>query len=154
WRYVRQRKRATYRGSQISASAPEEANPPRARKRISLLTGSHHMQAYWVAGDLGNMQFSFPFTYLFEDRRWVPRNDVFLFDPSVRFSHQVWNTGCINCHATAGQPRQDSQTKVMRSRVAELGIACEACHGPAEEHVRLNLDPTRRYSLHRANKPD
>ncbi len=154
WRYVQQRKRATYREIRGAAPTPAEANPPRARKRITMLTGSHHMQAYWVASDSGNMQFSFPFTYLFEARRWVPRNDVFLFDPSVRFSHQVWNTGCLNCHATGGQPRQDVRTKVMQTRAAELGIACEACHGPADQHVRVNLDPARRYQWHRANQPD
>ena len=27
----------------------------------------------------------------------------------------------------------------------ELGIACEACHGPAEEHVRFYQSPVRRY---------
>ena len=27
----------------------------------------------------------------------------------------------------------------------ELGIACEACHGPAEEHVRFYRSPVRRY---------
>lgn len=31
--------------------------------------------------------------------------------------------------------------------MAELGIACEACHGPGELHVRANTDPLRRYVL-------
>src|SRR5881396_2172322 len=58
WRYVRQLKQAAYRQGRLSARPPEEASPPRARKRITMLTGSHHMQAYWVASDYGDMQFS------------------------------------------------------------------------------------------------
>ena len=32
--------------------------------------------------------------------------------------------------------------------MVELGIACERCHGAAEEHVRANRNPARRYALH------
>ena len=96
WRYVQTLKRASNR----AISTAVEANPPRTKKRISMLTGSHHMQAYWIASDRGNMQFSFPFTYLFHDQRWAPRNDVFLLDPSIQWVQQIWNVNCINCHAT------------------------------------------------------
>jgi hypothetical protein len=154
WRYVRTLQRAAYEEGRAANPPIAEPNPPRARKRITMLTGSHHMQAYWVAGDFGNMQFSFPFTYLFEDERWVPRNDVFLFDPKAHYTHQVWNVGCIGCHATAGQPRQDPQTRIIQSRTAELGIACEACHGPADEHIRRNVVPSRRYIGRRAARGD
>ena len=41
--------------------------------RVSMVTGSHHMQAYWVPSNSGNGQLSLPFTYLFDDKRWVPR---------------------------------------------------------------------------------
>lgn len=150
WRYVQTLKRA----ARQAISPSEESNPPRTRKRISMLTGSHRMQAYWIPSDHGNMQFSFPFTYLFRDQRWAPRNDVFLIDPSYPWIQQVWNVNCINCHATAGQPRQDPQTKVINSRAAELGISCESCHGPAEEHIRANSDPTRRYALHSSTNAD
>ncbi len=150
WRYVETLKRASGGGG----SVPGEGGAPRKKKRISMLTGSHHMQAYWVPSDYGNMQFSFPFTYLFDDQRWAPRNDVFLIDPSIPWIQQVWNVNCINCHATAGQPRQDEKTHVIQSRVAELGISCESCHGPAEEHLRVNSDPARRYALHASGEPD
>ena len=150
WRYVQTLKRAANR----PISPGEDSNPPRTKKRISMLTGSHHMQAYWVASEYGNMQFGFPFTYLFHDQRWAPRNDVFLIDPAIPWIQQVWNANCINCHSTGGQPRQDPTTKVMNSRAAELGISCESCHGPGEEHVRINSDPARRYAMHGSTNAD
>jgi len=153
WKYVEILKQTARQGGR-PASPFLTTNAPRARKQITMLTGSHHMQAYWVASRDGNMQFGFPFTYVFAEQRWLPRNDVFLLDPSVPWVPQVWNVHCINCHATAGQPRQDPQSKVIVSRAAELGIACEACHGPAEEHVRVNSDPARRYAQHHSGRPD
>jgi len=42
----------------------------------------------------------------------------------------------------------------MDTRVAEFGIACEACHGPGEEHARANRQPLRRYALHVTNGVD
>lgn len=150
WKYVQSLKRA----SRQPTHPEEAANPPRVKKQITMLTGSHHMQAYWVASGYGNRQFSFPFTYLFHDKRWAPRNDVFLLDPAIPWIQQVWNVNCINCHATAGQPRQDPTTKIIDSRTVELGISCESCHGPGEEHVRLNSDPQRRYAMHYAARGD
>ena len=153
WSYVRILQRAAHQKGQAK-EPPPVANPPRKNLPISLLTGSHHMQAYWVPSHYGNMQFGFPFTYLFEAARWVPRDDVFLFPPHGAFTMQVWNVNCIACHATAGQPRQDPRTKIIDTHAAEMGIACEACHGPAAPHVTANLDPTRRYARHRAGGPD
>ena len=121
---------------------------------VSMVTDSHHMQAYWVENQHGNQQFSFPFTYLFEQERWVPRRCVFLKDPKVRPWKQVWNVGCIDCHSTAGQPGQREDRVSFDTRVAEFGIACEACHGPAAEHIRRNSSPWRRYTLHFGGKGD
>ena len=106
------------------------------------------MQAFWVPSNVGNGQLSVPFTYLFDDRRWVPRGEVFLHPPGGRHQEQVWNVSCITCHTTAGQPNALVGGKEVRSQVAEMGIACEACHGPAEEHVAANQNPFRRYWLH------
>ena len=64
-----------------------------------------------------------------------------------------WNRDCINCHTTAGKRRIRDDGR-MDTRVAEFGIACEACHGPAERHVAVNHDPARRYRLHLSPGPD
>ena len=130
------------------------ALPPRVERRVTLTTGSHHMQTYWVAGDYGNQQFSVPFTYLFEDERWLPRNDVFLLPPDAPLALQMWNNNCLGCHATAGQPQIDSRDFIPRTRVAEYGIACESCHGPGEKHVEANTKPARRYALRRKQDGD
>jgi predicted CXXCH cytochrome family protein len=95
-----------------------------------------------------------PFTYLFDDRRWVPRGEVFLHPPGGRHQEQVWNVSCITCHTTGGQPHALVGGKEIRSQVGEMGIACEACHGPAEEHVAANQNPFRRYWLHLRGRGD
>ena len=56
----------------VSNSAGVERAGPRVERRISMVTGSHRMQAYWVDNGHGNQQFSLPFTFLFEQNRWVP----------------------------------------------------------------------------------
>ena len=111
-------------------------NPSRVKRQIVLATGSHHMQLYWAASGKGSRKHSIiPFVYLFHDQRWVPREDVFLRPPNAQRLVQVWNEVCIRCHTTGGQPRFDRRTLQMETRVAELGIACEMCHGPARKHV-------------------
>src|SRR5690606_5440952 len=45
----------------------------------------------------------------------------------------------------AGRPQHDPETDRFQTRVVELGIACEACHGPAAEHVRVHQNPVSRY---------
>ncbi len=59
-----------------------------------------------------------------------------------------WNDNCVFCHNVAPNPGRDPATGAFRTTVAELGVACEACHGPGEAHVRANADPVRRYTLH------
>jgi predicted CXXCH cytochrome family protein len=126
---------------------PPNEPPPRMELRVSMVTGSHHMQAFWVPSGVDNGQFSVPFTYLLEDRRWVPRTEVFLHPPDERQQIQVWNVSCITCHSTAGQPLVTGGRGAV-SRVAEMGIACEACHGSGEAHVAANRNPLRRYLHH------
>ncbi|MCD8533915.1 MAG: hypothetical protein LR011_03630 [Verrucomicrobia bacterium] len=124
------------------------------RRRLSLITGSHHMQVFWVPDEKGNFQFPFPFAWLVGDERWVPTRDTFLRDPALGTPGAEWNLVCIRCHAVTGQPRPNPTTAQFETRVGELGIACEACHGPGENHVSQNSHPVHRYLNHFRREPE
>ena len=117
-------------------SAPGEV-PKQVRYRLGLVTGSHHMQVFWFPPGAGNLQLGFPFTWLIEDERWVPRESAFVRDPTAPPAREVWNYVCIRCHATAGRSKPNYVRDAFETEVAELGISCEACHGPAERHVSM-----------------
>ncbi len=121
-----------------------------AAGRIVMTTGSHHMQAYWYESSGGQLE-QLPFVYLIRDRRWLANADSFLeppheeSEPIVRYT---WSDSCVTCHSTGGPwngtaAAGDATPEV---RVAELGISCEACHGPGEAHVAANRSPARRYT--------
>src|SRR5437868_5320188 len=79
------------------------------RHPVTLLTGSHHMQIYWYETGHDRSLGQLPFAYLKADRRWVPRNAIFL-EPPVALQPAAegrWNASCIACHTTLGQPRID-----------------------------------------------
>lgn len=114
------------------------------QKRVALTTGSHHQQIYWTENEKGNAMAPLPLVFLREDQRWVSVMDIFINDPAMPpWKLPSWNLICIRCHATGAEPRMGIDT-----RVAELGISCEACHGPGAQHIRLNRAPWRRYSLY------
>ena len=126
---------------------------PEDWKQLVMTTGSHQNQAYWVRGQQPNDLRLFPFAYLIQKGKWAPFNSIFISDPERTFQPPAWNFGCIDCHSTGGQPRPRNASH-MDTRVRELGIACEACHGPAEEHVRVNRNPLRRYTFHSTSRSD
>jgi hypothetical protein len=126
------------------------------RLPVTMTTGSHHMQAYWSPTTDGRLLEQVPFVYLLPEQRWVPRTATFLQPPSDDPPPDEtgrWNGGCIRCHATQGKPREKNSGH-MDTHVAEFGIACESCHGPAGQHVRANRNPLRRYGLHFGGGPD
>jgi predicted CXXCH cytochrome family protein len=94
-----------------------------------------------------------PAVYLVAEQRLVPRRDAFLNPPDGREHAVRWNSNCIQCHAVAGAPRHEQARDAYSSSVAELGIACEACHGAASEHVRAMQNPVSRYQAYDSPAP-
>ena len=123
------------------------------RKRIVMTTGSHHYQAYWYPSGKGRELSLLPFVYLIDEQRWVNRAFSFLKPPDAGWPPELgrWNTTCITCHTTHGRARLNGPNPID-SRVSEFGIACEACHGPGQQHVRLNRNPLHRYDQHLGGK--
>lgn len=46
-----------------------------------------------------------------------------------------WNSMCADCHNTALRKNYEPATDSYRTAMAEPGVGCEACHGPARAHV-------------------
>jgi len=144
WTHDQARARAGWKGFRVE----DPARAPRVWKRVGMTTGSHNFQAYWVPGRHGNLQFSLPMAWLVEEKRWIPRKDTFIRDPEAPSPNQIWNINCIQCHVTGGVPGRDPRSGLIESRVGEMGISCEACHGPGEAHVQAHRNPLRRYLRH------
>ena len=134
-----------------------EAERPRIRRQVVMITGSHHQNIYWYATGHDRGLNVLPAVYLIEDQRWVSRSAVVLHPPgqSVAMLNGHWNAICIVCHTTLGKTAFDTpyqsepfEMQAIDTTVAEFGIACESCHGPGQAHVEANRSPLRRYGLH------
>ena len=116
------------------------SEPGKGRQKVALVTGSHLMQVYWPEAGAGGRLEAFAYAYLLDDKRWVPNDATLLRPPAAKVTF-TWNRVCIKCHAVAGVPGYDAEADKAQTRVAELGISCEACHGPGMDHVMTKPEP-------------
>ena len=49
--------------------------------------------------------------------------------------NQNWNYMCADCHSTDLQKNYDLKDKKYDTTWSEIDVSCEACHGPASDHV-------------------
>lgn len=145
------------RGQAASGDPGPAGQAQRISREVVMITGSHHQQIYWYATGRDRLLGQLPGAYLIAERRWIPRRAAVLHPPDDPVFSETghWNAVCIACHTTSGKPEFDTpfgsqplEAQTVQTRVAEFGIACEACHGPAEAHVAANRNPLRRYQLH------
>lgn len=121
---------------------------------VSRTVGSHRYQQYLTRDPGSETYYRLHWLWHIEDQRWVHMNAVFLGDDAQHFDAQVstWNNNCVFCHNTGPEPKVSNvnqlRERAMRgeqvdvrselrfdTKVAELGIGCEACHGPGGEHL-------------------
>ena len=133
----------------LAASSRDAAAP---EWKLVMTTGLHHMQVYWYSSGRGRNVAMAPIVWLRDAQRWVPEPSSFLRPPTrkLQSGDPRWSYVCQECHATGQQPRLSADPKegVVDTVVAELGIACEACHGPGARHVEIHRNPLRRYVRH------
>jgi Doubled CXXCH motif (Paired_CXXCH_1)/Cytochrome c554 and c-prime len=132
---------------------------------VDKTVGSRRYQQYLAARDGALVRL--PVAYHIEERRWFHMNGAFLTpDPEPApalarsdYERHVtrWNDNCVFCHNVAPNPGMRAGpdgTARFETEVAELGVACEACHGPGLAHARANGNPLRRYALHLSGARD
>ena len=72
-----------------------------------------------------------------ESQRWIDWKEITPIPDGGHDFRQIWNANCFNCHATNLVQGYDVAARTYQSTWTEMGIGCEACHGPGRDHVAL-----------------
>ncbi len=113
--------------------------------RIVHIMGGKNVYYFLTPLERGRLQ-TLPVAYDVRTKKWFdtaasgvrhfphagPDAPVHWTDPMYTF-----NTSCHGCHVSQLSTNYDLKTDTYRTTWAEPGINCEACHGPAQEHVRV-----------------
>lgn len=121
-----------------------------AEFRISHTFGVYPLQQYLVPFPDGRLQ-ALPFAWDSRPKgeggqRWFflyPGEKILPGDPLhwTRLN-QNWNWMCADCHSTRLERNYDAEKDRYQTTFAEMNVACEACHGPASNHVAWAKQPS------------
>ena len=112
--------------------------------RVHSVAGIEPLQQYLLETEPGRLQ-SFDVVWDTEEKRWfhlypdqelAPDNGMHWTGP-----YKNWNARCAECHATGFEKNYDSATRRYRSTQSEIGVGCEACHGPGSAHLEWARSP-------------
>jgi predicted CXXCH cytochrome family protein len=114
--------------------------------KIYRTVGSRRMQQYVTKRN--GQYIRLPISYDLENKRWMSLNGSFFYPDNDNFKkHEAqWDLNCVFCHNVKAQPNYNRQTQLANTEVAELGIACGACHGQGAEHAQMAGSPLTRAS--------
>jgi predicted CXXCH cytochrome family protein len=129
--------------------------------KVDRLVGSHWLQEC-LHRQANGRYIRLPVLYHIGEKRWIHTNGAFLAPDTEDFWEKcrstAWNETCLFCHNTG--PKKNpvrgarGQPTGYASEVAELGISCEACHGPGGEHVERNQNPAHRFDIQLSGSGD
>jgi predicted CXXCH cytochrome family protein len=72
-----------------------------------------------------------------ETHQWIDYKEITPLPDDEHDYRQIWNVNCFNCHATNIERNFDRKTLRYATTWTEMGIGCEACHGPGGDHAGL-----------------
>jgi len=120
------------------------------RRVISVSHGGRPSETFAVHYTLGAKRFQGYLTRLPEGRiyvlpvfwhvaqkRWVDWKEITPVPDDDHDLRQIWNATCFNCHATDLDARFDLASKTFATAWSEMGVTCEACHGPGRPHIAM-----------------
>ena len=103
---------------------------------VDYTLGSKRYQGYLSTLPEGGI-YVLPVFWHVASRRWVDWKEITPIPDGAHDIRQIWNSNCFNCHGTNIAQGYDVAEKRYKSTWTEMGIGCEACHGPGREHVAL-----------------
>jgi len=140
---------------------PAIRRDPARTAEVGLVVGSRRYQQYFEREQQGSLvrYRRLPLFWHAGERRFLHLNGAFVeTDQNDWGAHRAeWNQNCIFCHNTGVVPGvtfgADGHRETTASRVGDLGIACEACHGPGRDHVEHNRSVVERYRRQLSSRP-
>ncbi len=128
----------------------EDADGARGTWTVVGVGGYRPLQQYLVETEPGRTQ-TFDIAWDLDEGRWYPvfPDQVLVPGDALHWSgpYKSWEARCAECHATGYTRDYDTVTRTYAPRMAEIGVGCEACHGPGSAHLawaaeREAYDPT------------
>ncbi len=125
-------------GGEVPTAQVTEKDGVMTEYDVHSVVGIEPLQQYLFETDPGRLQ-SFDVVWDTENERWFhlyPDQDL-PPDDGLHWTgpYKNWNARCAECHATGFEKNYDAQTRSYQSRQAEIGVGCEACHGPGSAHI-------------------
>ncbi|MBI3400707.1 MAG: tetratricopeptide repeat protein [Acidobacteria bacterium] len=120
---------------------------PAEKFQVDYTLGANRFQGYLSTLPDGRI-YVLPIFWHVESKRWLDWKEIApVPDHPQGDLRQIWNITCVNCHATNLARNHNPQTGTYATTWTEMGIGCEACHGPGAAHVAIakewDKDPLR-----------
>ncbi len=109
---------------------------------VKYVFGYSPLQQYLVEFEGGRLQ-TLALTWNTIEKNWYYMPDAVYRDEDVDHTNwlhwtnqaQNWNSMCADCHSTNLKKGYDPHTDTYHTTWFEINVSCEACHGPASEHL-------------------
>jgi tetratricopeptide (TPR) repeat protein len=110
--------------------------------QIAYTFGYTPLQQYLVPFEGGKLQ-CLPIAWDTENKRWFHLADTVYSGQDIKPDNwlywtnqaQNWNGMCADCHSTNLKKNFDPVTNTFSTTWSEIDVSCEACHGPASDHL-------------------
>ncbi|MTH77064.1 hypothetical protein GL286_04940 [Paracoccus aestuariivivens] len=104
---------------------------------VHSVVGIKPLQQYLFETAPGKLQ-SFDVVWDVDKKEWFHLYPDSLLPPTdgMHWSgpYKNWNARCAECHSTGFEKNYNPQTRSYQSTQVEIGVGCEACHGPGSKH--------------------
>lgn len=110
--------------------------------QIAYTFGYTPLQQYLVPFENGKLQ-CLPIAWDTENKKWFHLGDTVYAGQNITPDNwlywtnqaQNWNGMCADCHTTDLKKGYDPVTDSFTTTWSEIDVSCEACHGPASDHI-------------------
>ena len=122
----------------------EDGSGQRRAFEVIGIGGIDPLQQYLLSPEAGRTQ-TFDIAWDAVAKRWYPvfPDQLAPAGDGLHWTgpYKSWEGRCAECHATGYTRNYDATTRTYSPKLTEIGVGCEACHGPGAAHVAWAKSP-------------